>query len=100
MGFEGGNLLQSAVDCGWCRIIKDLGSRPIMNSVGGGRSRKRVLEILTLVEICPVFCTVPRWALPKIGILSERMEIAMYLPRPYDLGSVPGYFQQLLSIIS
>ena len=36
MGFEGGILLQSAVDCGWCRIIKDLGSRPIMNSVGSG----------------------------------------------------------------
>ena len=41
MGFEGGNLLQSAVDCGWCRIIKDLGSRPIMNSVGGWWSRKK-----------------------------------------------------------
>ena len=37
------------------------------------------------------------WALPKVGILSERMEIARYLPRPYDLGSIPGiyfYFQQ------
>ena len=83
-------------------VQNNQGSGQQANNEQCGRwvEQKNVPKIVTLVEICPVFCTVPRWALPKVGILSERMEIARYLPRPYDLGSIPRYFQQLSSIIS